>query len=84
MADLLDNMDYPRIIKVRRVVDKPGIYVQFYYEPHPLMIDSVPPDDFFLSVVEWCKENKCGKRMSYDMFKLKNEQELMIFMLRWQ
>ena len=41
MADLLDNMDYPRIIKVRRVVDKPGIYVQFYYEPHPLMIDSV-------------------------------------------
>ena len=81
MADLLDNMDYPRIIKVRRVVDKPGIYVQFYYEPHPLMIDSVPPDDFFLSVVEWCKENQCEtKGMTVT---LPDEESITLFTLRW-
>ena len=32
---------------------------------------------------QWCEDNKCGKRTSYDMFEFPNEQAAMLFRLRW-
>jgi hypothetical protein len=32
---------------------------------------------------EWCEENECGYRTSYDTFKFRNEEQLTMFILRW-
>lgn len=34
-------------------------------------------------IAEWCKDNDCGKRMSFNQFKFRTEEELTMFMLRW-
>jgi len=34
-------------------------------------------------VQEWCVENKCGRRIAFEMFKFRNEQEVTMFLLRW-
>ena len=34
-------------------------------------------------MVEWCKENECGYRTSYDTFKFRNQEQLTMFILRW-
>lgn len=34
-------------------------------------------------MAEWCKENECGYRTSYDTFKFRNEEQLTMFILRW-
>ena len=31
----------------------------------------------------WCTENDCGRRMSYDEFLFRNEQEIIQFLLVW-
>lgn len=35
------------------------------------------------SVQEWCIQNKCGLRMSFDMFKFRNKAEISMFLLKW-
>ena len=37
----------------------------------------------FKLISDWCFEHNCGKRVSYDMFQFKNEQEIIMFLLRW-
>jgi hypothetical protein len=32
---------------------------------------------------EWCTENECGWRTSYDTFKFRNQDQLLMFVLRW-
>ena len=32
---------------------------------------------------QWCNENRCGKRISYDTFKFRNEKDMQAFLLRW-
>jgi len=34
-------------------------------------------------ISEWCRENKCGKRMSYNQFKFDSEADMTWFLLRW-
>lgn len=34
-------------------------------------------------IAKWCTENDCGKRMSFNQFKFRTEEELTMFMLRW-
>ena len=34
-------------------------------------------------IQDWCVQNKCGVRTSFDMFKFKNEAEISMFLLRW-
>ena len=34
-------------------------------------------------IQRWCKENNCGKRISFDQFQFRNQQELTMFLLRW-
>ena len=31
----------------------------------------------------WCVENQCGVRISFDMFKFRNKQEILAFLLKW-
>ena len=40
-------------------------------------------DNALDEVSDWCRQNKCGRRMSYDMWKFKNESEMTMFLLRW-
>jgi len=32
---------------------------------------------------QWCYENHCGRRTSYDMFKFRNEKDITAFLLKW-
>jgi hypothetical protein len=34
-------------------------------------------------MAEWCAENECGYRTSYDTFKFRNQEQLTMFILRW-
>ena len=34
-------------------------------------------------VQDWCVANKCGTRISFDMFKFQNDKEMALFLLRW-
>jgi hypothetical protein len=34
-------------------------------------------------IQEWCKQNKCGRRISFDTFLFATEQDISLFLLRW-
>ena len=34
-------------------------------------------------IQDWCVQNKCGVRTSFDMFKFRDEKELSMFLLKW-
>jgi hypothetical protein len=34
-------------------------------------------------VQEWCTENENGWRTSYDTFKFRNQEQLLMFVMRW-
>ena len=34
-------------------------------------------------IQDWCVQNKCGVRTSFDTFKFRNEKEVSMFLLRW-
>jgi hypothetical protein len=40
-------------------------------------------DQQLKQVQDWCQENNCGCRISYDMFRFKNKKEISFFLLRW-
>jgi hypothetical protein len=31
----------------------------------------------------WCERNNCGRRLSFDTFQFKNNQEITMFLLKW-
>jgi len=44
---------------------------------------SAHDDEAFDVIQQWCSENSCGTRISYNMFKFKSNGELNMFLLRW-
>jgi hypothetical protein len=40
-------------------------------------------EEDLLPVQEWCEMAKCGKRISFDMFKFKDRKEITAFLLVW-
>jgi len=34
-------------------------------------------------IQEWCVQNNCGKRTSFDTFQFKSRKEMTMFLLRW-
>jgi hypothetical protein len=40
-------------------------------------------DDEADAIMTWTMQNKCGVRMSFDMWKFRNEAELTAFVLKW-
>jgi len=43
------------------------------------------PDAYIVHPIqEWCLENNCGRRMSYDTFRFRNQKQKTMFLLRWE
>ncbi|NDC04400.1 MAG: hypothetical protein EBZ81_15930 [Betaproteobacteria bacterium] len=43
------------------------------------------PDAYVVHPIqEWCLENNCGRRMSYDTFRFRNQKQKTMFLLRWE
>ena len=40
-------------------------------------------DQIIPQMTHWCMENDCGYRTSYDTFKFRNKNQMMLFLLRW-
>lgn len=40
-------------------------------------------EETLLPIQEWSDDNKCGLRISFDMFRFKTDAEMTIFLLRW-
>jgi hypothetical protein len=40
-------------------------------------------EEDLIPVQEWCEKSKCGVRMSFDMFKFKDQKEITAFLLVW-
>lgn len=40
-------------------------------------------EEMLIPVQDWCEENKCGVRISFDMFRFKNREQITMFLLRW-
>lgn len=36
-----------------------------------------------VEIQQWCEQNHCGRRTSFDMFKFRNQKEMTVFLLRW-
>lgn len=36
-----------------------------------------------IPVQEWCEQNKCGTRMSFDLWRFNTEAEITTFLLKW-
>jgi hypothetical protein len=34
-------------------------------------------------IQQWCTENRCGKRISFDTFIFKEDKQITMFLLRW-
>jgi len=35
------------------------------------------------AIMQWCMENRCGVRMSFDMWRFQTKKDLMVFVLKW-
>ena len=47
--------------------------------------DTCAPDDHVVrQIQEWCLENNCGIRTSYDTFRFRNQKQKTFFLLRWE
>lgn len=36
-----------------------------------------------VEISQWCDANKCGIRMSYELFQFESEQQMAFFLLKW-
>lgn len=36
------------------------------------------------NIAKWCRETGCGKQVNFKQISFKNEEELTMFLLRWQ
>ena len=66
----IEHSQYRFIVEVSLI--EPGTTEPFF-----------PSEDDALRVTAWCKEAKIGRRVSYDQWTFKNEQDMTAFILRW-
>lgn len=52
----------------------------YIYEPS---LENVLNEETLDPIQAWCEETNCGVRISFDMFKFKNEKQKTMFLLRW-
>ena len=67
-------------------VDRPGIWIQLLgtqsqYPPYPDHghLTETAAD----AIMEWTMQNRCGVRMSFDMWRFRSEKELLAFVMKW-
>ena len=58
------------------------LYARMSYE-HGAITSTGLRSEHLDPVQDWCVQNRCGVRTSFDMFKFRNEKELLMFLLRW-
>lgn len=61
----------------------PMVQVNEVYEEHWVNTFADLSDDIISEITNWCHENKCGYRTSYNQFKFQNEKQLVKFLLKW-
>ena len=61
------------------------VRIEMYDKEDPETNGWIPaaPEYLVDEMAQWCKDNNCGKRTSYDMFEFPNKQAAMLFRLRW-
>lgn len=58
------------------------LYARMLYD-HGAVTMSGMTENHLVSVQQWCDENDCGERISYDMFRFRNRAEMTSFLLKW-
>jgi hypothetical protein len=66
--------------------DRPGVWIRLYgaeptypsYPDHGHLTEKEAD-----AIMEWTMQNRCGVRMSFDMWRFRNEKELLAFILKW-
>ena len=67
--------------RVRVIMDYPNEhYINTFAD---LSEDTQKNRQVIPQMTEWCAENECGYRTSYDTFKFRNQEQLTMFLLRW-
>lgn len=67
----------------QRDTDKPFVlYARLSYDHGPITHTGLR-DTHLEPVQEWCMQNKCGRRTSFEQFRFRNEQEVTMFLLKW-
>jgi len=82
LADLLRTMEKPKL--VWKSLDKnPLILIPSLKYYHGVITPTGLREEDLDPVQEWCEKSKCGVRISFDMFKFKNPNEITAFLLVW-
>ena len=50
----------------------------------PRGFESFLREEDLIPVQQWCEDNNCGRRMSFDTFRFKKREDITMFLLRWQ
>ena len=65
----------------------PGVWIQLWHPEHNDAGLFAPKHSLTESeldaIMQWSMEHKCGVRMSWDMWKFRNQAELTAFVLKW-
>ena len=58
------------------------LYARMSY-PHGAITMTGMTEEHIVPVQRWCEENNCGERISFDMFRFRNQAEMSAFLLKW-
>ena len=79
VIDLPKSLPRVRVIEDFSDVD---FHEQHYINTYADLSES-DNDQVIPQMAHWCMENDCGYRTSYDTFKFRNKNQMMLFLLRW-
>ena len=85
LSDILKNfyktMAYTPVVKWQEL---PGLKLQAYVDDiQPRGFERGLREDDMDPVQAWSVECNCGTRMSFNVWKFKNEKQITLFLLRW-
>ena len=58
------------------------LYARISYDHGPITQTGLRESDLE-PIQEWCVHNRCGRRISFEQFKFRNEAEVTMFLLKW-
>ena len=58
------------------------LYARLSYDHGPITHTGLR-DTHLEPIQEWCIQNRCGRRTSFEQFKFRDEQEVTMFLLKW-
>ena len=82
------EMDRDSVLLKKRIVWMQGqreyltLIARVYYE-HGAVTPTGLADFDLDPVQQWCKENRCGIRISFDEFRFNTKKEMSFFLLKW-